>query len=61
MEYISCKRCHATCTVRKARPTRIGDIAEHAEIITHRDGTKERRVYGHVNVVTNQIVDMTLL
>jgi len=60
MEKIWCKRCkRGCCPIRKAR-RREGDILILSEIVTHEDGSKERRDYGRVNTVTNEILSMTI-
>jgi len=61
MKLIWCKHCNAACGIRKAPPKRTGDIIECAEIIYHMDGTRERRIYGHVNTTTQAIIDMQVL
>jgi hypothetical protein len=60
MDEIRCKKCsRGCCPIRKSQK-REGDILILSEIITHEDGSKERREYGRVNEKTNQIISMAL-
>ena len=52
---IICHKHPGPCTVRKTTK-RIGDIKELAETRTHSDGTKERTIYGRINVRTDEIL-----
>ncbi len=56
METIWCRRCNASCKVRRA-PIRIVDGVEIlSEFVYHADGTRERREYGRIDHATQRIL-----
>lgn len=59
MRTVWCDCCNAYIRIRKNHK-RDGDILEMAELKTHKDGRKERIIYGMVNEKTNEIIDMKI-
>ena len=60
MSEIWCKKCRrGSCPIRKSQ-RKEGNILILSEIITHEDGTKERRDYGKVDLKTNRILEMVI-
>lgn len=56
MKWYACNKCQRGECPRRKSNKKNGPILELAETIMHEDGSRERRVWGKVNWVTNEII-----
>ena len=60
MKIYWCERCLDYCPRRKQTQTKNG-VTVLADIITHKDGCKEKRVWAKFETATERILEMNLV